>query len=238
MHGRGHLSVLVPVNVDSLEDGRAAQIEALDAGSVPVAVETRLGQALLQSRVYVHQGTIYHLEHYLILPQGAVQVNPTSNVVVDQNGSARQRRHHLVRHNVRRLFASGWDANCLPVKHFRQLVFRRCRFNVRLFSGHLLEVDGPVSETSSFPFRGRWDGRNDSGGRRHGYQLVVGGRAQRLGGCGGDDAGGRRAGCRVGAAKHVTGDRNDIAADVITCEPVCRWLGMKPRKLSQYPIIK
>ena len=55
MHGRGHLSVLVPVNVDSLEDGRAAQIEALDAGSVPAAVETRLGQARLQSRVDVHR---------------------------------------------------------------------------------------------------------------------------------------------------------------------------------------
>ena len=54
-HGRGYLSVLVPVNVDSSEDGRVAQIEALDAGSVPAAVETRLGQALLQSRVDVHR---------------------------------------------------------------------------------------------------------------------------------------------------------------------------------------
>ena len=78
MHGREHLSVLVPVNVDSLEDGRAAQIEALDAGSVPAAVETRLGQALLQSRVYDHQGAIDHLEHFL-MPKGAVQVNQTAS---------------------------------------------------------------------------------------------------------------------------------------------------------------
>ena len=38
-----------------VEGGRAAQIEALDAGSVLAAVETRLGQALLQSRVDVHR---------------------------------------------------------------------------------------------------------------------------------------------------------------------------------------
>ena len=104
VHDRGYLSVLVPVDVDSsedgqgrqlllfdvdnrsgagagtfgqmlgavdglvfeentaflngaaqMEDGRASQFETLDAGSVPAAVETRLGQALLQSRVDVHR---------------------------------------------------------------------------------------------------------------------------------------------------------------------------------------
>ena len=62
-----------------VEHGRAAVLEALDAGAALLAVEALDRQRLLQGHVHVHQRPVHHLEDVLV-PQGAVQVHPPAAI--------------------------------------------------------------------------------------------------------------------------------------------------------------
>lgn len=144
-------------------DGRAAQLETLDAGAVAVAVKTSLKETQFEGRVDVHQSSVDHFENVLV-PKGAVQMDPAVHVEIDQPGrtvrdaiafqAAKEALTFVQRFVTRR----RTDADGRPIQHFRQfLVGHLFQVGQLLFSGQLLlETGRPRSVTDSLPFGRGW----------------------------------------------------------------------------------